>query len=1013
MRKWLLIGGTLAFLVAVFAAFLWFQRDVPVAVNRDKPQPASRPAPASQLGSIGRTESGYAITYDKHTGLPQARFRGEQIIPQEGDQVFVEKPEVEFFTGQMRDQVIRIVGESGLVIIPGEGPRIRPDLTATPMRAPTRGEMRNVTVTYFRSREDVIANRPELTLTLNNAYFDSELFEIATESYVDENGRTIPGEEVPVVVRGESFEFDGQGLLIRWDEHSQRLKSLTIYKGHQLVIKRPGRELRSRTRRSAALPANLPQLVAADSRLAVQVAAEQKAAEDRIYRATFHDNVSITQGDKLLAIAPAMHVDFLEHATRTSEDSPQQPRQRPGDAQSAGQHDAAKPNRQTPGVKPEEPIVIRWTGQMTVTPAPQEPLKPESGDDAIIRFAGTRENPVHLYGNGEEVVATWAAYQTQRGFAWVEGTQENPVRLTDADGSILLTPQLRYSQQDGKAVLRGPSSALVNDRKDGENQVIKARWHELAEAYFTTETSSRTLTALVLKGDVDVEHPQLQQFNAGQLRMDFAPSSRRKSSSAQLRQITATDHVYCLIADRQQQLQSIRADKLTVFMAEDESGQAYADRVAASGSVVAGNDLEQIQADSLQADLVPPHERQEKSRSTTRSAELAGLRKLVAVGNVKVKSADGETITADRLQVRQSPQRASWVLIEGNPAIVAQGESLLSGPFIEVDTATDRAITTGGGRLVALDARSAAGADGRPVEVTWTGDGLLDGATNMAQIAGNVRVKYVDSDGSINEAHADRANIELGVKQAAGKKKEERKFAFMSDRYAKRLTLLPLAGKDVRLQSLLPGPDGTIARQTNILGPRVEIFLDETGVQRLELPASNDHPGRLLYIEMPIATRKAVQVDDPFQKRELPGSTAVAWRKMLSYDRATSRMDMTGDIMVRHEPHVRGGRNFLINADRIIADMAEKNGADRSSQALDVSKLTILGAPAHLVRNDTDLTAPTIEIDPVTRTVMARGTQQMPVNVEKGRMTGIFEWVQLNSETSDMKFGRAMATGRQ
>ena len=59
MRKWLLIGGTLAFLVAVFAAFLWFQRDVPVAVNRDKPQPASRPAPAATRGpaATGRAAS--------------------------------------------------------------------------------------------------------------------------------------------------------------------------------------------------------------------------------------------------------------------------------------------------------------------------------------------------------------------------------------------------------------------------------------------------------------------------------------------------------------------------------------------------------------------------------------------------------------------------------------------------------------------------------------------------------------------------------------------------------------------------------------------------------------------------------------------------------------------------------------------------------------------------------------------------------------------------------------------
>ena len=304
MRKWLLIGMTLLLLVAVFAAVMWSQRGVRVVVTTDRPLPASRPTASTKMGSIGRVESAWAMTYDSSTGLPQARFRGEQFVPQQGDQVLVEGPQVEFFIGRDRKEVVRIVGKTGLVIIPGEGPRIRSDFTATPSQAPSRGEMRDVTVTYYRTQEAATAGRPELTLTLNNAYFDSELYEIATEDYTDEKGVKVAGKEVPVIVRGESFEFDGQGLQIRWDEHSQRLKSLTIFKGRQLVIKRPAEELRRQGRQTMgrALPV---QLVAADNKQAVAAAAQRDSITDHIFRATFHGGVKLTQKEETLATGAA------------------------------------------------------------------------------------------------------------------------------------------------------------------------------------------------------------------------------------------------------------------------------------------------------------------------------------------------------------------------------------------------------------------------------------------------------------------------------------------------------------------------------------------------------------------------------------------------------------------------------------------------------------------------------------------------------------------------------------
>ena len=144
---------------------------------------------------------------------------------------------------------------------------------------------------------------------------------------------------------------------------------------------------------------------------------------------------------------------------------------------------------------------------------------------------------------------------------------------------------------------------------------------------------------------------------------------------------------------------------------------------------------------------------------------MAGLRQLVASGNVELTGSKGELVKGERLQVRQGKDRSNWVLLEGAPATVVQEQTMLAGPFIEVDTATQKAVVTGGGKLVTSDARMAGGGKGRPVTVTWSGPGAMDGQKNLATVAGNVLVKYTDADGTTNEAAADRVEIELADRE--------------------------------------------------------------------------------------------------------------------------------------------------------------------------------------------------------------------------------------------------------
>ena len=71
------------------------------------------------------------------------------------------------------------------------------------------------------------------------------------------------------------------------------------------------------------------------------------------------------------------------------------------------------------------------------------------------------------------------------------------------------------------------------------------------------------------------------------------------------------------------------------------------------------------------------------------------------------------------------------------------------------------------------------------------------------------------------------------------------------------------------------------------------------------------------------------------------------------------------------------------------------------------------GSPVHLVREDADVTAPTVEVDPAASIVHMTGTADAPVNVGKGRMLGSFEQVDINLQSNEMSFLRGLGTGRK
>ena len=228
MRSFLLILATLVLIGGGFAVYFYMQPSIVVPESErvaKRKGPASRPVrPQEESALIGSGSSGWVKRYNPKTGELASQFRAAHYNPQKDGTILVDRPEAEFVLDGGR--LLRVDGRDGNVIFPQ-----RTDENADPLHGgmqqapPSRGTLRDVKLTLFDSVEDEDAGDAYLTITMNNVVFDNDTFRITTESYVDQAGEQVPGEQVPVVVRGKDYDFDGRGLVVRWNDLNQRARA--------------------------------------------------------------------------------------------------------------------------------------------------------------------------------------------------------------------------------------------------------------------------------------------------------------------------------------------------------------------------------------------------------------------------------------------------------------------------------------------------------------------------------------------------------------------------------------------------------------------------------------------------------------------------------------------------------------------------------------------------------------------------------------------------------------------
>ena len=412
MRTFLKIFLTVVVLAGAFVAYIVFQPASAArqAATRPAPQVLKRNAEGM---IIGEGENAWVRQFDDE-GRLASRFRAEKWEPQKNGLVRVIRPEAELLLKGGRDKdgkerprpLVRIRGDDGEVVV-----QSLPDAAATdkplassqgggpaaaggkgqsvgPAQPPSSGRLNGVVIEVFEAEDHP---EPRVTLRTNNIVFDNDTFRISTESYRAGAGSTVAPDQVEVSVTGPDFDFYGRGLTVRWNDLEERLDLLRIAHGDRLVIKNveafsagglplgvPGPKAPETPNASGAPSPTWGMLASADPRTALALADTDRRRRDAgpavttpaskparkkpknpdgsrdhdqpPYRAAFHDDVRVLQGEQQLAAARLMNIDFLPGDRKPDGPETKPASTRPGDGSATTR--PATATRPTPTTEP-------------------------------------------------------------------------------------------------------------------------------------------------------------------------------------------------------------------------------------------------------------------------------------------------------------------------------------------------------------------------------------------------------------------------------------------------------------------------------------------------------------------------------------------------------------------------------------------------------------------------------------------------------------------------------------
>jgi lipopolysaccharide export system protein LptA len=859
MRQGLLIVGTIVVIAIAFTAYVLLQTPPPAGGTVFTPVDAPPPPGSDHIVSqtLHKGTNAFMKSYDSKTHQLANQFRADTYDPKPDGTIDMTNPEAEFFLGG--GQMLRINGETGNVVDPNSaGGKLQGQ-----SQTPSRGKMQHVILRLFKAVND---KEPQFTCWVNNLAFDNDTTTIATEDcdIPDSQGNLVPtaADQVPVHVIGIDYDFDGRGLTIKWNERDRHLERLEIAHGEQLIIKHPG--ALNVDSKSTTQPATQPASPVASSQLngplrdddgpialvsaspdaGVSAAATpatkpvkkkkrkpatkpvppptsapviHRAKDAGVYRATFYDNVHVTQLDQTLATADLMNVDFFMnngHATTepttepTGEPSTQSvipPAAAAGfeaaaeDAGQAAQDVAPRkaPKRSAagdanrtpapPSTQPDIPVIVRWTGKLVVTP-PDADVPPLVAGDSVLQMIGNT-TPVVLNQKGSLVHCASFRYHTLDESVAINSSEALPiVTVLQSNGTKVFAPSITYDGPSKTATIPGRAHAefpvASNNAATTQpgaqpttraTQIAKADWSDSCTLVLNDD---KQVTEALLDGDVHVDHPQVKMIaDELDLGLDNTPrpnvktpttqSSDSVTTAGQLREMNAAGSVDCTLHDSQGKPQRIIAQHLTLNTKRISTGEDVPSELTADGQVHTYDSTQDLWSEHLVAELEP------SAVATTRP--VGGdvqLRELRANQNVHFLAKDGSFADSEQLYVETIkpaspgvPANQEIELMGVPDARVGDKQNTITGPLIHYNPGTKQAHVIGPGTIHGvqqlLPDPTHPAPTSRPVDVTWQKSFSLDGVGNHVKIIGNVHTRSVSADGTVNSAIGDRVLMTL------------------------------------------------------------------------------------------------------------------------------------------------------------------------------------------------------------------------------------------------------------
>jgi hypothetical protein len=964
MRRSALLTALMLALIAVGFAIYWrvqMHSTMPGYSSAINPSHIESNAPSELIQQgIGPGTGTWANTFDDR-GRLSSQFKAATFTPQKDGTFNVVRPVNVFYLND--GQYVVVTGDTGVVYVDAAaGQSSGPVGMSAGMQAPNRGLLHNVHIAMFPSRN---AQQPTLWMDVNNLSFDNDTLRLYTQSYVDANGTTVAADQVPVTVRGDDYEFDGKGLTLRWNGRDHRLNLLEIAHGDRLEIKNPakmsmpmggvagvrneeehcdgGRQGEGETRRggdgrstvslsppllvsppspfsilhSPSSPA-YPALASTDNTDAVNLLATTAPATQPAqvtYRAIFFDAVRIFQGDRQMAIADKMTVDFLpsqENKTQNSATKPAatlQPVAPIIEAQPAAPPAAEKIAEQgvpSPASQPavpqptgtiavattqksNPPVTVRWTGKLRVTPLDTDPVMPVTEGQAAVQLDGS---PVVLTPQGSTVRAATVIYRNGDGAAQLKNSAAQPIVDLQTDRGMKFTAaSVNYDPSKSTAIISGNSHLSLPLEKPG--QTMTATWTKTGKLHFVGKTAqSDTVDRVDLSGDVVVDHPQfnLQSDNLALfLAKSTKPTNARADgkSGVELTRAVANGSAKCRMMAPGQPDQGINSDRLEMVMALAPDGRRAPHQVFAEGNVNAFDANQTLTAEHLQALLHPkPATANAKPAADSTDTVPVELESMDASAHVHSVLKNGAIADADQLNV---------ITVDGKPKVKLTGTpdaparlqdgkgGDLKGTVIHI-TPDQRILVVDGGGTMHSIRQTNPKEPAKPVDVAWTDSLNIDGAANTVDAVGKVTVRTTDLDGTVNTIVGDKAHLNLMDTKPAKDSPATKPATVdaMGGKALKDLTLL----RNVHGESSLLSPDGTVLK-LDTLRDCSELTYDAVKV-RTEIPG----PGQLLMEDH--RPPRSGSSDDSSAR----GSQVMTWDKSLVYDKSQHNIVVQGDVVI-------------------------------------------------------------------------------------------------------------------